>query len=114
MKSMTGAALTKLDNRLCSSSFDCAVDSEEYAGAVAGSDGFGAYEERSFVFVAEPFVSSRGVAVNGGGMPAFPALPLVPAWRSTAARTFAASLPDTVSRVLLSRTRTRKGTAVTS
>lgn len=112
MKSITGAAFTRFESRMCNSSVDCVVDPEEYAGAVAGSDDFGAYEDRSFVVVGgEPFVPSRGVAVNGGGMPA---LPLLPACRSMAARTLAASLPDTVSRFLPSRTSTRKGTAVTS
>lgn len=61
MNSMTGAALTKFDRRVCKSSFDSSfdcVEPDEYAGAVAASDDFGAYEDRSFVVVgAEPLVS---------------------------------------------------------
>ena len=90
MNSITGAALTRFDNRECSSSFD--AEPEFIVGALGGSFAAGAWLERSFVpgeavvvgrcplLVVEcgatPLVS-RGVALNIGGIPALPALPLL-------------------------------------
>lgn len=107
--SLTGAALTNFSRRALSSALSGWLD--EYSGAVCGSGSLGAYELRSLVAVGAPLV--WGVASSRGGRLLFPALP-VPACFSTAARTLAASLPLTVSRVLPPRWSTRKGTAVTS
>lgn len=97
MNNITGAAFTRFESRVCSSSLEVVgfrVE-EEYAGAVAGSEAEGVYVERFFADGSEE-------GCVGG---AEEVMPEEEVCFSIADRTFVASEPDTVSRTVVPRRR---------
>ena len=105
MNSMTGAALTKVANRLCNSSF-VSFFSDVASGAV--EDAWVAGVLWLWLLLDPPFIDAAVKPLldraAGGAFACF----------SIAFLTFAASLPETVSSTWLFLVKTKNGTAVTS